>query len=323
MTEVFLETQGIKKYFPVTKGFLRSKVTGWVKAVDNVDLSIRSGETMGLVGESGCGKTTLSRLILLLEKLTDGSILFRGKDMKEFSRESLSQYRKSVQAVFQNPFSSLNPRMRVGNIVSEPISTYEIIDKKEIRDRVVTALQAVGLDSNDAKKFPHEFSGGQRQRIAIARAIVSNPDLIILDEPISSQDVSIRAQIMNLLKELQNRLGITYLFIAHDLAAVRYMSDMISVMYLGRIVEKAPSEDLCTAPLHPYTKALFLASLPDDPDSKNTSDILSGEVPSPVNPPSGCRFHTRCPSALKKCSEMDPVLKEVGSGHYVACLLDE
>jgi oligopeptide transport system ATP-binding protein len=323
MTEVFLETRGIKKYFPVTKGFLRSKVTGWVKAVDNVDLSIRSGETMGLVGESGCGKTTLSRLILLLEKLTDGSIIFRGKDMKEFSRESLLQYRKSVQAVFQNPFSSLNPRMRVGNIVSEPISTYESIDKKEIRDRVVTALQVVGLDSNDAKKFPHEFSGGQRQRIAIARAIVSNPDLIILDEPISSQDVSIRAQIMNLLKELQDRLGITYLFIAHDLAAVRYMSDMISVMYLGRIVEKAPSEDLCTAPLHPYTKALFLASLPDDPDSKNTSDTLSGEVPSPINPPSGCRFHTRCPSALKKCSEMDPVLKEVGSGHYVACLLDD
>jgi oligopeptide transport system ATP-binding protein len=321
MSEIYLETRGIKKYFPVTKGFLRSKVSGWLKAVDAVDLSIRSGETMGLVGESGCGKTTLSRLILLLEKLTDGSILFKGKDLKEFNREDFLQYRKCVQAVFQNPYSSLNPRMRVGNIISEPIPIYETHDKKEIEHRISSALQAVGLDPGDANKFPHEFSGGQRQRIAIARALVSNPYLIVLDEPISSQDVSIRAQIMNLLKELQSRMGISYLFIAHDLAAVRYMSHVISVMYLGKIVEQAPGDDLCTNPLHPYTNALFLASLPDDPDSKSTKDILTGEVPSPINPPSGCRFHTRCSNAMKKCSEIDPSLKEASPGHFVSCLL--
>jgi oligopeptide transport system ATP-binding protein len=321
MSEIYLETRGIKKYFPVTKGFLLSKVTGWLKAVDAVDLSIRSGETMGLVGESGCGKTTLSRLILLLEKLTDGSILFKGKDLKQFSREDFLQYRKCVQAVFQNPYSSLNPRMRVGNIISEPIPISETHDKKEIEHRISSALQAVGLNPGDANKFPHEFSGGQRQRIAIARALVSNPYLIVLDEPISSQDVSIRAQIMNLLKELQGKMGISYLFIAHDLAAVRYMSHVISVMYLGKIVEKAPGDDLCTNPLHPYTNALFLASLPDDPDSKSTREILAGEVPSPINPPSGCRFHTRCPNAMKKCSEIDPSLKEASPGHFVSCLL--
>ena len=321
MTLPLLEARGIRKHFPVTKGLLFSKITGWIKAVDGVDLTIGAAETLGLVGESGCGKTPIARLILLLDKLTDGSILFEGKDLAEFNQEELAQYRKCVQAVFQNPFSSLDPRMHVGSIISEPLSVGRTIDRKEIQRRVAASLEVVGLDPSNAQKYPHEFSGGQRQRIAIARALASNPRLIILDEPVSSQDVSIRAQLLNLLKDLQQKLSISFLIIVHDLATVRYMSHRINVMYLGKIVEYAPADDLYTEPLHPYTQALLLASLPDRPDSKRVKSVVSGEVPSPLNPPSGCYFHPRCPSAMKICSKVTPTFKEVKPGHSVACLL--
>jgi oligopeptide/dipeptide ABC transporter ATP-binding protein len=321
MDEILLQVRELKKFFPVTAGLLFSQVRGWVKAVDGVSFGIRRGETFGLVGESGCGKTTTARTILLLEQPTAGSLSFLDRDITALRGQALKAHRASVQAVFQDPYSSLDPRKRVGSIVAEPLTVNRALPRRAIPLRVTELLQQVGLAPMSARLYPHEFSGGQRQRIAIARAMALNPSLIVLDEPVSALDVSIRAQIMNLLKVLQEQLGLTYLLIAHHLATVRYMSTTVGVMYLGRIVETAGAEELFARPLHPYTQALVSAALPAHPDVQREEIILSGEVPSPLHVPSGCRFHPRCPRAMPSCSEVDPVLREVASGHQVACHL--
>ncbi len=320
MDEPIIVARGLKKHFPVSRGLLFSRTSGWIKSVDGVDLAIRPGETVGLVGESGCGKTTMAKLLLRLETATEGSVLFHGQEIGTLNGRGLTEYRKSVQAVFQNPFSSLDPRMQVGSIISEPLSTDRTLGRKDVADRVARVLETVGLDPSYARKYPHEFSGGQRQRVAIARALVCNPRLIILDEPVSAQDVSIRAQLLNLLKDLQSQLGISFLFIGHDLATVRYMCHRVFVMYLGKIVELAPADDLCGKPLHPYTRALLAASLPDRPDAPRAKSTLKGEVPSPLNPPDGCRFHTRCPNPGDRCSDDIPSLIEVSPTRSVACM---
>ena len=319
MDEVLLEVRELKKYFPVG-GFLFKK-TNWVKAVDGISFDIRKGETLGLVGESGCGKTTTSKLILAAESATGGSIEFEGRDILELNSSDLMEYRRKVQVVFQDPFSSLSPRMRVGEIIGEPIITHEKTSPAELQSRVEELLELVGLRPDMARLFPHEFSGGQRQRIAIARALGTNAKLVVLDEPVSGLDVSIRAHIIGLLEELQERLGVSYLFIGHDLAAVAHISHRIAVMYLGKIVEMAESLELCANPMHPYTKALFSASLPAHPDEEREEIVLTGEVPSALNPPAGCRFHPRCPFVMDHCSQNEPELVEVSSGHWVSCFL--
>ncbi len=320
-TTALLEASGLKKHFPVTKGLLISRVTGWIKAVDGVSFQIRAGETLGIVGESGCGKSTTAKMLLQLEEPTEGTILFQGKAVNTSSHEERREYRSSVQAVFQDPWSSLNPRMRVRDIIAEPMVINLNLSKQEMGRRVEKLLEDVGLSAYHANLYPHEFSGGQRQRLAIARALSVEPRVIVLDEPVSALDVSIRAQIMNLLKDLQAEYQVSYLLIAHHLATVRYMCDWVAVMYLGQIVEFAPVRQLFENPSHPYTKALMSAALPSHPDLEQDEMILTGEVPSPLNPPEGCRFHPRCPFVMDQCSVDIPVTKEIAPGQLVSCHL--
>ena len=316
-----IELENIRKYFPITKGVLLRRLVGEVKAVDGVSFKIKEGETYSLVGESGCGKTTTARMVLQVETPSEGVMKFNGKDASRFTGAERREYRASVQAVFQDPWSSLNPRMRVGSIIMEPLLTNQPMGKHEAQENLETLLRDVGLRQAQGDYYPHEFSGGQRQRIAIARALSLRPKLIVLDEPVSALDVSIRAQIMNLLRKLQDQYGVSFLLIAHNLATVRYMSHQVGVMYLGRMVEQAPVRELFANPSHPYTKALIAASLPSHPDIEREEMVISGEVPSPLNPPSGCHFHPRCPMVMERCSVDDPVLRQLSPSHQVACHL--
>ncbi len=321
MDPALLEARHVRKYFPVTKGLIFGGNVGWVHAVEDISFRIDSGETLGLVGESGCGKSTTAKLVLLLEQPTSGDILYQGVSLQQMSGTDLRHYRSTVQAVFQDPQSSLNPRMRVGDIVGEPLEVNSKLPRAAIRERVAEVLKDVNLDGAFARLYPHEFSGGQRQRIALARALVTHSRLIVLDEPVASLDASIRSQIINLLKDLQDEHGLSYLLITHDLAVSRHLSHRVAVMYLGRIVEEGKADALYAEPLHPYTKALISAALPIRAGQDSDEMVVDGEVPNPMNPPSGCRFHPRCPLAMARCAEEEPQLQEVAPERKVACHL--
>ena len=317
-----VEVRGLKMYFPITAGLLRRKV-GDVKAVDNLSFDIYEGETLGLVGESGCGKSTTGRAILRLYEVTEGIVKIDGQEVARADARTLRQMRTTMQMVFQDPQASLNPRMTVASIISEPLDEHTKLSKKEKLARIYELMDAVGLNRNFANRYPHEFSGGQRQRIGIARALALNPKFIVCDEPIAALDVSIQAQVVNLLEELQEKLGLTYLFISHDLSMVRHIADRVAVMYLGQMAELAPRETLYSEPLHPYTEAL-LSAVPDpDPATETRREriILKGDVPSPANPPKGCNFCTRCPKVMDVCKDIEPAFREVKPQHYVACHL--
>lgn len=315
-----LRVKGLKKYFPVKKGFGGRKVQ-YVKAVDNVNFHIYKGETFGLVGESGCGKSTTGRTLIRLYDVTEGEILFDGTDISRMKEKELLPYRKKMQMIFQDPYSSLDARMTVSDIIGEPLDIHKIASGKDRKDRIAELLENVGLKQEHANRYPHEFSGGQRQRVGIARALAVNPEFIICDEPISALDVSIQAQVVNMLEDIQSQYGITYLFIAHDLSMVRHISDRIGVMYLGNLVEIAESDELYENPLHPYTQAL-LSAIPNPYKDKDKKRImLEGEVPSPIDPPKGCRFASRCKYAKDICRETEPAIKDMGNEHFCACHL--
>jgi len=315
-----LEVRNLKKHFPVKKGIL-SRTIGNVRAVDGISFTLKRGETLGLVGESGCGKTTVGRSILRLIEPTSGQITFNGQDLLGLEREALRRVRASLQIIFQDPFSSLNPRMNVGQIISEPIKNHLKEPRAEIRNRVVYLMEKVGLHTEQMSRYPHEFSGGQRQRIGIARALALNPKAIICDEPVSALDVSIQAQVINLLARLQEQMNLSYLFIAHDLSVVEHISDRIAVMYLGRFVELATDKELYQNPQHPYSQALLSAVPVPDPEIHKRRIILEGDVPSPLNPPSGCAFHTRCSECKEVCTHEAPVFRDLGGDHWIACHL--
>ena len=322
--DIILEVKNLKMYFPVGSGFLSRKPVGYVKAVDDVSFTVKRGETLGLVGESGCGKTTTGRCILQLYKPTAGQVVFDGQDLTSMNTKTMRGMRREMQVIFQDPYSSLNPRMTAGNIIGEPLIVHGLVaNKTEYRDKVADLLTNVGLNPYMADRFPHEFSGGQRQRIGVARALSVSPKFIVADEPVSALDVSIQAQIINLLEDLQEQFNLTYLFIAHDLSVVRHISDRVGVMYLGHLVEMAERNEIYRNPIHPYTKALLSAVPIPDPvlDAQRERVLLTGEVPSPLNPPSGCVFHPRCPVADDTCSQILPELREVETNHYSACIL--